>query len=58
MQVKNDPTRYTFDREHQAGPIHDGELQEPLTVRHHDLAGGTALHLREGVIHERVRARL
>lgn len=58
MHVKDDPTRYPFDREYQAGSIHDGELQESLTVRHHDLAGGTALHLREGVIHERVRARL
>lgn len=58
MHVKDDPTRYTFDREYQAGPIHDGELQEPLTVRHHDLAGGAALHLREGVVHERVRAGL
>ena len=29
-----------------------------LAVGHHNLAGGTALHLREGVVHERVRAGL
>lgn len=62
MRAQKDPARRIHSQDAPGGVnLSRGARstqRECLAISHHDLAGGTALHLREGVVHERVRARL